>query len=182
MNLIYFLSYFFPFPSNNNFLLHKLLQPLIRHGARLAVKPDDDEAHKTSNDRPQACNPNPAAANLPAARVLIVGKVADGDFVLFVHVCEERTLVVDSEREDTVLIGKSERSAVDCAILRAGSGCERKAVVRREHGEFKLDGVGGFNLERDIVAAGIFGQLNAEGLSSNMINIRESPMARILEL
>jgi hypothetical protein len=93
-----------------------------------------------------------------------VSKVADSDFVLFVDVGKEGTLVVDTEGEDTVLVGKSERCAVDCAVLCAGSGCECKTVIRREHCEFELNGVGSFNLERYIVVIGILGQLNAEGL------------------
>lgn len=68
-----------------------------------------------------------------------------------------------------MLIGKSERSAVNCAVLRAGSGCECKAVVRREHGEFKLDSVGWFNLKWDIVVVGVFGQLNAESLVATVL-------------
>ena len=150
--------------SRFNILLHKLLQPLVGDRVRLTIKPDDDESHKAGNNRPQTCNPNPATADLPAARVLIVREVADGDFVPFVDVGEERTLVVDVEGEDPVLVRKSERGAVDCAVLGAGSRLERKTVVRGEHGELNLDGVVWFNLEWNIVAAGVLGQFNVVGL------------------
>ena len=100
-------------------------------------------------------------------------KVAKGNFVLFVDVGEERTLVVDMEGEDTMLIRQSERGAVDCAVVGARRGCECKAVVRGKHGEFELNGVGRLNLKWGIVVVRVLGQLNAEGLI-NSVQIRKA--------
>lgn len=64
--------------------------------------------------------------------------VANGDFTLFFDVGEERTLVVNAEREDSMLIGDGEPRAVDGAVFRPEGGSESEAVERREHGKFKL--------------------------------------------
>ena len=64
--------------------------------------------------------------------------VANGDFMLFFDVGEKRTLVVNAEREDSVLIGDGESCAVDGAVFRPEGGLESEAVERREHGKFKL--------------------------------------------
>lgn len=41
---------------------------------------------------------------------------------------------------------------------------ERDTIVRVQHGEFELEGVGRGDVEGDPVVSGVFGELNFEGL------------------
>lgn len=70
-------------------------------------------------------------------------KVTHRDRVLLVDVRDKRTLVVNTEREDAVLVGYSKGSGVGSAVGGEDRGEQRKAVVGVKHGEFKLEGIGG---------------------------------------
>lgn len=86
--------------------------------------------------------------------------MADRDAVLLFKVCEERTLVVDLEGKDAVLVGDQEGSGVDA---RFGLGLvwkERDAVVGVEHGEFELEAVRRRDGEGDPVVVGPFRKLD----------------------
>lgn len=105
---------------------HKLLCLLnLRHSSlgRLRIKPHDYKSEEPSNNRPKPRNPDPTATNSPAAWVLIVGEVADSNFMLFLNIGEEWPLVVNAKGEDTVLIWNSEARAIYSAVLcAAGRG------------------------------------------------------------
>lgn len=82
--------------------------------------------------------------------------MADGDAVLLLKECEERTLVVDLEGKDAVLVGDQEGGRVDA---RFGLGLvrkERDAVVGVEHGELELEAVRGRDGKGDPVVVGPF--------------------------
>lgn len=49
-------------------------------------------------------------------------KMSDCNLLFDLNIGEERTLVVDLESEDAVLIGRCERSTVNSAILSFGDG------------------------------------------------------------
>ena len=91
-------------------------------------------------------------------------KVTDGNLVLLLNVGEERTLVIHTEREDTVLIGSDKLGAVHGASLRATGGLEGQTVEGREHGEFQLQLILSGDLEGHPLIIGVFGNLNAENL------------------
>lgn len=144
-----------------NINLLSLLQ-LVSHRGR--VKPDNDESQESSNHRPQTGNPDPSASDGPAAWVLVVRKVADGDLVLLLNGGEEGPLVVDTEGEDTVLIRGHELSTEHSAGISAGRGLESQAVERREHGELELELVSARNLKGNPLVVDILGDFNAVNL------------------
>lgn len=59
-----------------------------------------------------------------------MGKVSDSDSVLFKNGGEERTLVVDEEVEDSVLVREGEGSAVDGAVGGLRGRLQGQAVER----------------------------------------------------
>lgn len=138
------------------------LLDLVSHGGR--VQPDNDKRQETSNHRPQTGDPDPASADGPTARVLVVRKVAHRHLVLLLDIGEEGALVVDAEREDAVLIGSDKLGAVHGASLRAAGGLEGQTVEGREHGEFKLELILGGELKGNPLVVGVFRHLNAEEL------------------
>jgi hypothetical protein len=137
-----------------------LLRLLKLVGHRGRIKPNNNESQKSTNNRPKTGNPNPTATNGPAARVLIVSKVADSDLVLLLDVGEERTLVVDAEREDTVLIGGHKLGAEHGARFGSAGRLEGQAVERREHGELELELVFAGNLEGNPLVEDVLGDFN----------------------
>ena len=90
--------------------------------------------------------------------------MADSHLVLLLNVGEEGTLVVDTEGEDTVLVGDGELSAVDGAVFRLGGRLEVKTMEGGQHGELELKGIILGNLERQILVVAVLGNLNAEDL------------------
>lgn len=82
-------------------------------------------------------------------------KVAHRNCVLLVDVRNEGTLVVDTERKDAVLVGYLERSGESSTVWRNGRWEQRKAVVRVEHSEFELEGVGGGDAIWDPLIVGV---------------------------
>lgn len=83
---------------------------------RLAVEPDSDKDQPASGCNTDTSDPGVGTADYETAGPLVVSKVADSDGLLLVDVAEERTLVVDDEVEDTVLIGHGEASLEDGAV------------------------------------------------------------------
>lgn len=84
-------------------------------------------------------------------------KVAHRDRVLFVDVCNEGALVVDTEREDAVLVGYLEGGGESGAVVGEDRWEQRKAVIRVEHGEFELEGVGRGDGVWDPLVIGVLG-------------------------
>ena len=101
--------------------------------AWLTPQPDSNKCDPSTNRYPDTCNPNPAATDEPAARVLIVCKVTHSHLFLHLDVGQEWPLVVYSEGEDTMLIGCSECSAVDGAIFGVRRCLQWQSVKRRKH-------------------------------------------------
>lgn len=120
----------------------RLLSPALLD--RFTPQPDRDERNPGSGRSPDAQNPYPRAADGPTPRPLVVRKVSDTDFPLLIDVCEERTLVVDAEIEDTVLVGELEGGGVDGAVRGLRHRPERETVEGRQHGELELYCVGGW--------------------------------------
>lgn len=114
---------------------------------RRRVKPDNHKRQKSSNHRPKTSNPDPTASDNPATRIFVVGEVADGDLVLLLDSGEERSLIVNTEREDTVLIGSHKLSTEDGAGISAADGLQGQTVEGREHSELELELVIAGNLE-----------------------------------
>lgn len=162
-----FISNIYSGLKNTYWTLLRLLV-LRRSSRRLTVKPHDHKSKESSNHRPQASNPDPTAADSPAARILIVRIVANGDFMLLFDVGEERALVVNAEREDSVLIGDGESCAVDGAVFRPAGGLESEAVEGREHGKFKLQRIFRGNLEGDVFIIDVFGDFNIKDLEHSV--------------
>lgn len=66
-------------------------------------------------------------------------KVADADRVLLLNVGEERTLVVDLEVEDAMLVGEGEGDAIHGSIASGAFTGQVEAVEGRKHGELELE-------------------------------------------
>jgi hypothetical protein len=148
-------------PTNRLRCLLRLLHALFR---RRAVQPDSDKSQPPSNRNPDTANPDPGAANLPAPRPLVVGKVPDCDLPLLVDVCNEGAAVVDAEVEDTVLIGGLEGDAEDGGVGGLRDGREVEAVEWRQHAELELNVVVRLRDKGSEVVLLPFGDLDLEVL------------------
>lgn len=69
-----------------------------------------------------------------------MGHVADGDGTLLLHIGQERSLVVDHEVKDAMVIRNGERDLVDALGFGRGAllRLELQTVERREHAELEL--------------------------------------------
>ena len=113
--------------KQNSFKSNKLLCLLdLRRSSlgRLRVEPHDHKSEEPANNRPQSRNPNPTATNPPASGVLIVSEVADSDLMFLFDIGKERSLVVNTEGEDSVLVGDGEARAIYSAVLCAAGWSE----------------------------------------------------------
>lgn len=97
---------------------HTLLGFLGRR-RRGTVQPQGAKHHPAADGDGDAGNPHPGGADGPAARVLVVRKVAQGDGVLFVYIGDERPFVVHPEGEDAVLVGRAQRRCIGARFGRA---------------------------------------------------------------
>jgi hypothetical protein len=88
-------------------------------------------------------------------------------FFLDIHICEERTFVVDAKGKDAVLIGKFKASIEYSAVGCFGDWFEIEAVKRGEHGELKLKSVGGRKGKGRQVAIGILRELDLKCLGTS---------------
>ena len=105
-----------------------------------------------------------------------MSEVTHCHFVLLLNVCEERPLVVDAEREDTMLVGSSKLGAVHGARLSAVHRLQSEAVEGRKHGEFQLQLVPVRDLERYPLIVAVFRNLDVEDLKSiNELSPWDSP-------
>ena len=75
---------------------------------RFAVEPYPHKCNPTGYSNPDPRNPNPACADLPASRPLIVGEVSHRHFPLDIDVGQIGSFVIDPEGEDAMLVGNSE--------------------------------------------------------------------------
>lgn len=94
------------------------------------IQPNHHEGEESPDDRPETGNPHPSTADTPAAWPLIVGEMADGDFMFLFNVSDEGSLVVDAEGEDAMLVGKSEGGSVYGRVLCSVHGLQVKTVER----------------------------------------------------
>lgn len=147
-------------------MLHSLLRLLVLSRSRgwLRVEPYNNKEKESADHRPETSDPDPSAANFPAAGVLVVRVMADGDFVLLLDVGEEGTLVVDTEGKDSMLIGDDEARAVHSAVFRSEGRLESEAVERREHSEFELQSILAGNLEGNVSVVNVLRDLDAKDL------------------
>lgn len=143
----------------------QLLRLLSLGLLRLAVEPDSDEDQPTSGRDANASNPGVGTADDEAAWPLIVSKVADSDGALLVDVAKERTLVVNNEVEDTMLIGYGEASLEDGAVGSRLDWVQGHTVERRQHAELELKRVSGSGEEGDPAITVVLGQFDREVLS-----------------
>lgn len=94
------------------------------------IQPNHHEGEEPPDDRPESGNPHPSTANTPAAWPLIVGEMADGDFMFLFNVGDEWSLVVDAEGEDAMLVRKGEGGSVNGRVLGSIHGLQVKTVER----------------------------------------------------
>lgn len=125
-------NYLPPFPFSSSLLVFV---------GRSAEQPDKHKEEPAAHDGANARDPRPGPRNRVAANKLIVREMPDGNGALLVDVSEERALVVDTEVEDAVLIGKDEACAVDGRRLRRRLGGEVEAMEGGQHGELELHNV-----------------------------------------
>lgn len=90
--------------------------------------------------------------------------VSNADSSLLLNVSQERSLVVDHEVEDAVLVGKNEVGAVDSLVLADMNGLQGDAVERRQHGELELKVVALREVEGLPIVPGVLGDRDAVGL------------------
>lgn len=130
--------------SFKNSIHNKLLRLLLFRRSsrrRLRIEPDHDKSKEAANNRPQASDPRPTTADLPASGIFIVGIVADSHLMLLFNVGEERPLVVDAEGEDAMLVWNREAGAIYSAVFGPAGWGQRESVEGGEHGELELHGV-----------------------------------------
>jgi len=105
-----------------NLLCFLAFRPLIR---RFTPQPQRDKS-KPSRDRdPYTRYPDASPTDPPASRPLVMSEMSDCNRRLLVHVGQEWSLVVDAEREDSVLVWQSERGAEDGAVRGLRNRVER---------------------------------------------------------
>lgn len=131
---------------------------------RLAVEPDSDEDQPASGRDANTSNPGVGTADDKTAWPLIVSKVADSDGALLVDVAKERTLVVDDEVEDTMLIRHGEASFEDGAVGGRLDWVQSHTVERRQHAELELERVSGSREEGDPTVTVVLRQFDREVL------------------
>ena len=94
-------------------------------------------------------------------------KVPDSNLPLLINVGNEWAAVVDTEVEDSVLVGCLKSCTEDGSVLGLRNWRQIEAVERRKHAEFKLDVVIRREDEWSEVVVFIFGDLDLEMLSSS---------------
>jgi hypothetical protein len=127
---------------------------------RLAVEPDSDEDQPASGCNTNASDPGVGTADDETARPLVVSKVADSDGLLLIDVAEERTLVVDDEVKDTMLIGNGKAGLKDGAVGGWLDWVQGHTVEGRQHAELELDRVPGSREEGNPTVTVVLGQFN----------------------
>ena len=142
----------------------QLLRLLSLGLIRLAVKPDSDEDQPASGCDANTSDPRVGTADDETAWPLIVSKVAYGDGALLVNVAEERTLVVDDEVEDTMLIGHGEAGLEDSAIGSWLDCVQSHTVEGRQHAKLELERISGSRKEGNPTVTVVLGHFNREVL------------------
>ena len=84
----------------------------------LTIQPYRHKRQKPTDHAPETCNPDPATGDLPTSRPLIVSEVSYCDLALLLDCRQERTLIVDFEGEDAVLVWQGKGRAKDGAVWR----------------------------------------------------------------
>lgn len=101
---------------NHTSLLHFL--PLALLISRLTPQPDTHKRHPPGNRNPYTSNPHPPSTNLPAARPFIVSEMPNRHFSLYINIGQKRSLVIDAERKDAMLVWKLKCRAKNGAVGR----------------------------------------------------------------
>ena len=131
---------------------------------RFTPQPQPYKSYPASNCNPYTRDPHPTCTDSPASRPFVMCKMSYRDFFLDVNISHERSFVVNSKREYSVLVGKSEGSAEARTIEFMGSGLKMKAVERRQHREFKLESITSRDSQRNVTVIRPLGKLNVESL------------------
>ena len=93
-------------------------------------------------------------------------KVPHRDLPLLIDRRQKRSLVIDLEREDAVLVGRGECRGEDRTVGCRGGGGERNTVKRGQHAKFELKGVGGRKSEGGVVCAVVLADFDGEFLEA----------------
>ena len=133
------MTFYNPTVYPKTYLLHFL--PLALLVGRLTPQPNTHKSHPPGDCNPYTGNPDPSSTDLPAAWPFVVSEMPDCYFSFYVHVGEERSLVIDAEGKDTMLVRQSEGAAEDSAIKCLRSGYKIETVIGRKHGKFKLQSI-----------------------------------------
>ena len=125
----------------------------------LAEQPNSDKYQETRGSHSDTSDPWVCASDDKTSRPLIVGKMSDSNCALLKDIGQERSLVIDQEVEDSMLIWQLEARAEDGAV-RGPRGCRQwESVKRREHAEFELNGIARRWNERLVMVDLVLGQL-----------------------
>ena len=108
------MTFYNPTVYDETALLHFLSLALLV--GRLTPQPHTQKCHPPGNRNPYPGNPDPTSTDLPAAWPFVVSEMPDCYFPFYVHVGEERSLVVDAEGENAMLVRQSEGTAENSAI------------------------------------------------------------------
>lgn len=88
----------------------------------------------------------------------------DGDLTLLIQACQKWAAVVDSEVEDTMLVGSAEGYTEDGAVGGLRQRGQVETVERREHREFELESIVLSWKERHKVVVLVLGNFDLESL------------------
>ena len=133
------MTFYNPTVYDRTYLLHFLSLALLV--GRLTPQPHTHECHPPSNRDPHTGNPDPTSTDLPATWPFVVSEMPDCYFSFYVHVGEERSLVVDAEGKDAMLVRQSEGTAENSAIKCLRCGYKIETMIGRKHSEFKLQSI-----------------------------------------
>lgn len=108
-------------------LLFQLL-PLASLIRRLTPQPKAHKSYPSNHGNPHTGDPYPSSTDHPAARPFVMGKMPYCHLPLDIDISQERSLVIDAEGKNAMLIRKFECGAEDGAIRGMGGRLEIEAV------------------------------------------------------
>jgi len=100
-------------PRFSRYLLHLLSAGCKLQWYGFTPQPESNKCYPSRDGNYNSCNPGPGSTNDPTPWPFIMCKMPDANSVLFFDVGEERSLVVDFEVENTMLVWKFEACRVD---------------------------------------------------------------------
>jgi hypothetical protein len=146
-------------------LLHLLCLEFRQRRRR--IQPHKYKGQETGNNRPKSANPNPTTRDPPASWPLVMRVVSNSDFMFLFYVAEERSLVVDAEGENAMLVWDGEGGAVDGAVFGHRGCCEVETMEGREHGKFDLERIVIGDGKRRKGVDDVFRQFDVESLQAS---------------